>query len=178
MHRPPTCRSRRTCPAGKLESALGELGMQKPELAIVIGGSMGGLLTARVLSDHYRKVAILERDQFPTIGENRRGVPQGRHTHGLLASGRDVIERLFPGISDELVAAGAVAGDIVRESRWFNEGACLARFNSGLNGLLLTRPLLEGMVRKRLLALPNVEARQGFHVEGLVVTDDRQRVSG
>ena len=152
--------------------------MQKQDVAIVIGSSMGGLLAARVLADHYRKVAILERDQFPAIGENRRGVPQGRHTHGLLASGRDVIERLFPGISNELIAAGAVAGDIVEESRWFHEGACLARFKSGLNGLLMTRPLLEGMVRKRLLALPNIEARPGFQVEGLVVSDDRKRVTG
>jgi flavin-dependent dehydrogenase len=152
--------------------------MQKPELAIVIGGSMGGLLTARVLSDHYRKVVILERDQFPPIGENRRGVPQGRHTHGLLASGSNVIERHFPGIAKELIAAGAVSGDIVQESRWFSEGACLARFKSGLEGLLMTRPLLEGTVRQRLLALPNVEARPGVHVEGLTVSDDRKRVTG
>lgn len=32
--------------------------------AIVIGASMAGLLTARVLSDHFEKVTILERDQL------------------------------------------------------------------------------------------------------------------
>ena len=155
--------------------------MQKLERAIVIGGSMGGLLAARVLADHYKKVTVLERDEFPPIGAQRRGVPQGRHTHGLLASGRDMIERLFPGISDELVAAGAVAGDIAEDSRWFTEGGCLVRFKSGLGALLLTRPLLEGVVRRRLFSLPNIDARQNFHVEQVetvVVTEDRRHVTG
>ncbi|SPF54527.1 putative secreted protein [Candidatus Sulfopaludibacter sp. SbA4] len=146
--------------------------------AIVIGGSMGGLLAARVLADRYQQVTILERDEFPAIGEHRRGVPQGRHTHGLLASGRDVLERLFPGISNDLIAAGAIAGDIVQNARWCNEGGLLARFQSGLNGLLMTRPLLEGTVRHRVLALSNVVARQGFHVEALTVSEDRKRVTG
>src|SRR5205809_2867781 len=89
--------------------------------AIVIGGSMAGLLAARVLSDCYQKVTLVERDTFPAPGEPRRGVPQGRHTHGLLASGRQVLDELFPGISDELIGAGAVTGDIVRQGRWFME---------------------------------------------------------
>jgi 2-polyprenyl-6-methoxyphenol hydroxylase-like FAD-dependent oxidoreductase len=152
--------------------------VQKLDCAIVMGGSMGGLLAARVLADHYKKVIVLERDAFPPIGAQRRGVPQGRHTHGLLASGRDVIEQLFPGISNELLAAGAVAGDIAQNSRWFTEGACLVRFKSGLNGLLLTRPLLEGIVRRRLLSLPNIDARQNFQVEGVVVSEDRRQVMG
>jgi flavin-dependent dehydrogenase len=95
--------------------------MQKLDRAIVIGGSMGGLVAARVLADRYKKVTVLERHEFPPIGEQRRGVPQGRHTHGLLASGRDVIERLFPGISNELIAAGAVATEIGQNARWFTE---------------------------------------------------------
>ena len=146
--------------------------------SIVIGGSMGGLLAARVAADHYNQVTILERDEFPPIGAQRRGVPQGRHTHGLLASGLRVIEKLFPGISQELVEAGAVPGDIVQNSRWFNEGACLARFKSGLDGLLMTRPLLEGTVRRRLLALPNIQVRPKFHVDGLATSQDNRRVTG
>jgi 2-polyprenyl-6-methoxyphenol hydroxylase-like FAD-dependent oxidoreductase len=52
----------------------------------VIGGGFGGLLAARVLADHYRQVTVIERDTFPPQGEHRKGVPQSRHTHGLLAS--------------------------------------------------------------------------------------------
>jgi flavin-dependent dehydrogenase len=152
--------------------------VQKFDRALVIGGSMGGLLAARVLADHYKEVTILERDEFPPIGAQRRGVPQGRHTHGLLASGRVAIERLFPGISNELVEAGAVTVDIARDARWFTEGACRVRFKSGLRGLLMTRPLLEGIVRRRLFLLPNIDARQSFQVEDVVVTEDRRQVRG
>ena len=53
--------------------------------AIVIGGSMAGLAMVRVLSDHYREVILVERDRFGDVDEHRRGVPQSRHAHGLLA---------------------------------------------------------------------------------------------
>jgi hypothetical protein len=107
--------------------------------ALVLGGSMGGLLAARVLADHYERVTLLERDIFPPLGEHRKGVPQGRHTHGLLVSGARVLERWFPGFQKELIEDGAVAGDIAAEGRWFNEGACLARFKSGLEGIVSKR---------------------------------------
>ncbi len=151
---------------------------RKRDHAIVIGGSMGGLLAARVLADHYRQVTLIERDLFPARGEQRRGVPQGRHTHGLLSSGREVLENLFPGLSQALVDAGAVRGDIVRDSRWFNEGGCLSRVTSGLEGLLMSRPFLEGMVRERVCALANVSVRENSHVDGLSVSSDRSRVLG
>ena len=41
--------------------------------AIVIGGSLAGLWTARVLADHFEQVTILERDQLPTGAESRAG---------------------------------------------------------------------------------------------------------
>ena len=63
--------------------------------AIVIGASMGGLLAARALSDFYAVVTVLERDAFPQSDIARKGVPQGRHAHGLLARGRAVIENFF-----------------------------------------------------------------------------------
>ena len=68
--------------------------------AIVLGGSMAGLLASRVLSDHFERVTLIERDALPARAEQRRCVPQGRHTHGLLASGRNVLEKLFPGLSE------------------------------------------------------------------------------
>ena len=78
------------------------------DCAIVIGGSMAGLAVARVLSDHYREVILVERDRFGDIVEHRRGVPQGRHAHGLLASGRNTLEGFFPGLFEEVLYAGAV----------------------------------------------------------------------
>ena len=109
---------------------------REPGTAIVIGGSLAGLLAARVLADFYRRVTVVERDTLGAAIECRRGVPQGRHTHGLLAGGRAALEKLFPGISGQLLAAGAVPGDIIGESRWFLEGSYHCRFSSGLIGLL------------------------------------------
>jgi 2-polyprenyl-6-methoxyphenol hydroxylase-like FAD-dependent oxidoreductase len=146
--------------------------------AIVIGGSMAGLLATRVLADHYDCVTLVERDAFPSDGENRRGVPQGRHTHGLLASGRQVLEKLFPGISEELISGGAVSGDIVGKGRWFNEGGCHKQFTSGLEGILMSRPFLEGKVRNRVRQIPKVQLRENCAVEGLVASADNLRVTG
>ena len=95
--------------------------------AIVIGASMSGLLAARALSDFYATVTILERDTFPLNDVPRKGVPQGRHTHGLLARGRVVLEEFFPGYSNEVVSqSGGLLGDIANDevpgwgttSRW------------------------------------------------------------
>jgi 2-polyprenyl-6-methoxyphenol hydroxylase-like FAD-dependent oxidoreductase len=141
--------------------------------AIVMGGSMAGLLAARVLADRCHRVTILERDEELDSAGPRRGVPQGRHTHGLLASGRKVLDELFPGLFDELIADGALAGDLVGDSRWFLEGGYLARQASDLEGVLLSRPFLEAAVRRRVRALPNVDMRSGCAVAGLIMPSDR-----
>jgi 2-polyprenyl-6-methoxyphenol hydroxylase-like FAD-dependent oxidoreductase len=44
--------------------------------AIVIGGSLAGLLAARVLTDHFKTVTLIERDAFPADIDNRKGVPK------------------------------------------------------------------------------------------------------
>lgn len=69
----------------------GEVGMPETgDHAVVLGASMGGLLAARVLADAYRRVTIVERDPLPESVLDRKGVPQGRHAHGLLpARGAD-----------------------------------------------------------------------------------------
>jgi hypothetical protein len=76
--------------------------------AVVMGGGMAGLATARVLSDHYREVILVERDRLRIGPEQRRGVPQGGHAHGILAGGRNALEKLFPGISKDLLSGGAL----------------------------------------------------------------------
>ena len=146
--------------------------------AVVIGGSLAGLLAARVLADSYRRVIVVERDTPARAAECRRGVPQGRHTHGLLAGGRQALEKLFPGISGELLAAGALPGDIIGEGRWFLEGAYHCRFSSGLIGLLMSRPFFEAMVRDRVRRLPNVVFRYNQEVRGLVTDAAKSRVVG
>src|SRR5712691_10809938 len=76
--------------------------------AIVVGGSMAGLLAARVLADHFDRVTIVDRDRLPVQAKFRDGVPQSRHLHALLKRGLNVLEELFPGLESELLAAEAV----------------------------------------------------------------------
>ena len=146
--------------------------------AVVIGASMGGLLAARALADFYAEVTVLERDTFPLTDVPRKGVPQGRHAHGLLARGRSVIEAFFPGWTDEVVAGGGARGDIVKDVSWIGHGVTIKSAPSDLIGLLASRPVLEGHVRRRLLALPNVRAIENCAVQGLVAGDGRHRHQG
>jgi 2-polyprenyl-6-methoxyphenol hydroxylase-like FAD-dependent oxidoreductase len=152
--------------------------LQKGEHAIVLGASMAGLLAARALSETYRQVTIVERDVLPETGVNRRGVPQGRHLHGLHARGRQILDELFPGFSDEIVAHGALTGDSLRNIRWQLSGYQLARGDLGAPGLTMSRPFLEGHVRDRVRALPNVALIEGCDIVGLIPTPDRRRVTG
>jgi 2-polyprenyl-6-methoxyphenol hydroxylase-like FAD-dependent oxidoreductase len=146
--------------------------------AVVMGASIGGLLAARALSDHFKRVTVLERDSLPEAAEPRKGVPQGRHTHGLLAGGLAALKRFFPGIRDELVERGSLIGDIVGDSLWLTEGGQHVRCETGLIGVTQSRPLLESVVRRRVSALPNVTLRDRVRVEQLIPDGFRRRVVG
>ena len=146
--------------------------------AIVIGASMGGLLAARALADVFARVTIVERDTLPALGEHRKGVPQGQHAHGLLARGREILEDFFPGLTQELVAKGALTGDVAVDALWHCGGDFFAPTESGLAAILLSRPLLEGQVRARVMALENVFVVDGRDVLGLAASEDRTRITG
>ena len=148
------------------------------EHALVIGASVAGLLAARVLSDTYERVTIVERDELPAIGQNRKAVPQGSHAHVMLASGQRSIEELLPGITDELFAAGAQSCKSLREVRFVIAGHELTREASGADVLLASRPLIEGHVRRRVLALANVTVRERCDAVDLLTSSDRERVTG
>jgi len=146
------------------------------EHAIVIGAGVAGLLAARGLSDAYERVTVIERDELPTVGEGRKAVPQGRHAHVMLARGLGAIEELLPGITEELLAAAAKrckSGEI----RLVISGHELCRNAPGADVLLASRPLIEGHVRQRVLALPNVMVRERFEAAGPVASPGRGRVS-
>ena len=87
--------------------------------AVVIGSSIAGLLAARALSEAYSEVIVLDRDELPYGPVARGGVPQIRHAHGLLAGGREAMEELLPGLTADLVAAGATAGDAQESMEYY-----------------------------------------------------------
>lgn len=141
--------------------------------AVVIGASMSGLLSAAALHRLYAQVTVLDRDTLPAVDAHRRGAGQSRHAHGLLARGREVMDELLPGITAELVARGAMRGDLQERARHVHAGMRLARGESGLTGLLVSRPLLEGQVRRRVGALQGVRVLSGRTVTGLLSREGR-----
>jgi 2-polyprenyl-6-methoxyphenol hydroxylase-like FAD-dependent oxidoreductase len=146
--------------------------------AVVIGASLAGLLAARVLAERFERVTLIERDHLPNGPEARKGVPQGRHVHALLIRGEQIIERLFPGIVQQLLEAGATPVRSGYDARWFHFGCWKVGFDSALRSIALSRPCLEFHVRKRLLELPNVRVLDGTVVTRYAADWDCSRVTG
>jgi 2-polyprenyl-6-methoxyphenol hydroxylase-like FAD-dependent oxidoreductase len=148
------------------------------EHAIVIGASMAGLLAARVLSEHFDKVTLIERDRLENEPQPRKGVPQGRHAHVLLRRGQGILAELFPDLIPSLLQGGAVCLDAAADGKWFHFGGYKLRFVSGLDGLALSRPYLEWQVRRRVLALPGVKLLDQHRVRRLIADEDQTSVRG
>lgn len=146
--------------------------------AIVIGGSLGGLLTARVLSQHFQRVTILERDNIPEQPMARKGQPHTRHLHGLLASGLETMTRYFPDLPQSLIAGGAVMPDFALGMNWYTGSGYRQRFPMGVKATMMSRPFLESLVRQRVLALPQVQLMDNCGVNRLLTSPDRQHVTG
>ncbi|ESA37691.1 monooxygenase fad-binding protein [Leptolyngbya sp. Heron Island J] len=144
--------------------------------AIVIGGSIAGLLTARVLLDHYDHVILLERDQLPDGPEVRPGVPQAQHVHALLLQGYHLVESLFPNLTDDLIAQGAQLLDWTNDWKFLTMWAWMPQHKSNLKGLICSRLLLEWYLRQQLLQ------RSGFSLKAQTCAQslirDRDRITG
>jgi 2-polyprenyl-6-methoxyphenol hydroxylase-like FAD-dependent oxidoreductase len=145
--------------------------------AIVIGGSIAGLAHARVLSDYFDKVTILERDRYPEHARFRPGVPQANHLHALLTRGLEVAEELFPGICQGLLESGAVEMDVGAEGAWLVRSGWAVRFDGGPKVLSFSRPLLDWHVRERVNQLPNVRIIDNCEVLELL-TGPNGKVTG
>ncbi|MCV7032194.1 NAD(P)/FAD-dependent oxidoreductase [Mycobacterium sherrisii] len=122
----------------------------------VLGGSVAGLLAARVLADFCRHVVIVERDELIDQA-SRPGVPQGRQLHVLLAAGRQWLDRWLPGFTEQAVAAGA--NRITSEVKAF-DGYAMAPPHRQYAMLSATRPLLESVVRTHVLARANISVKR------------------
>lgn len=136
--------------------------------AVVLGASIAGLLTARVLCERFAEVVLLERDALPERPAPRKGTPHAVHPHGLLARGRQILETLFPGFSDALIAQGAIAGDVAMDVAVDANSRRLARSASGLLGLAVSRLAIEAELRRRVRALPAIRIVTGVDVQAPV----------
>ena len=149
--------------------------------AVVIGGSLAGLMSAAVLAEHFDRVTVFERDQIEDRPVLHKSVPQGNHIHALLLSGQHVMSSLYPGFTDELKRLGAVrvrSGiDVVfhgPDGKGYNATRSVREPRDlGLEGHIMSRGLLEYHVRRRTVALANVTLETDAAIEGLLHADGR-----
>lgn len=145
--------------------------------SIVIGGSIAGLLTARVLSDYCDEVIILERDQFPQVPASRGGVPQDRHGHLLMARGQQIIEKYLPQIREDFQA------NLPRirwglDTRVLMSGGWMKIADTGIRTYACSRLWLEHTMRQHILQLPNVTARENARVTDLTLDASGAAITG
>ncbi|MFD5449251.1 NAD(P)/FAD-dependent oxidoreductase [Streptomyces sp. NPDC003470] len=146
--------------------------------AVVIGAGLAGMLAAAALSTAVDEVVVLERDELPDGPEHRRGLPQGRHAHLLMAGGLAAMEDLVPGagMRERLLAAGAheiplSSGMLALTPdgwlrRWRHEGPAM---------ITCSRALLDWSVRRAVLERTGIGVRRAVVRE---VTGGSRRVTG
>lgn len=140
------------------------------DTACVIGGSIAGLLAARVLADRARRVVVIEADEIPAQGESRPGVPQDQQVHTLLPAGQLWLERWLPGITEDAQDRGASFVGPDKAVTALN-GVPQAPDGADHHLLAIGRPLLEALIRERVTSLPRVSVVRG-RATGLQYVDD------
>ena len=146
--------------------------------AVVVGGSMAGLLAGRVLADAYETVEILDRDPLPDEPVARRGVPQASHAHAMLEAGRAVLDSLFPGYTDAVTDNGGVKVDMGRDFFQYENDGLVADTPSDLPMYCASRPLFEQLARRRTRQVENVQLRGEWQVTGYRTDETDDSVVG
>ncbi len=147
------------------------------ERAVVIGGSVAGLLAAIALADVCDEVVIVERDELPDAPVGHNGAPQGKQIHVCLPAGLSMIEQLIPDFGPKLKAEGCPEWDELEAVPYLTSEGWRVRTASPVKTVGFRRPLFEWVIRRHLLSLPNAEVRVGT-AKGLVANDDATFVTG
>jgi 2-polyprenyl-6-methoxyphenol hydroxylase-like FAD-dependent oxidoreductase len=146
--------------------------------AIVVGGSFAGLMTAKVLSHYFQQVTIVEKDTVHRYPESRKGQSHTKHLHGFLPCALNILNNYFPGFYEEMYNNGGVINDLGTSMNWFTHGGFKKSLFMDIRAVSLSRPLLEHLVRERVLSLPNVVLLDNTAAKALLSSDDKQRVTG
>jgi len=142
--------------------------------AVVIGASMGGLAAAAAVARHVDLVTIVERDELPSGPAFRRGVPHARHLHVLQPGSSAALERLIPGLQDDMLAEGAALLRVPRDVLWLSAAGWMRPFDGRRRTMVsASRDLIEWVTRRRVLARNDVEVRTGVEVTGLAIEAGR-----
>ncbi|MEB3278426.1 MAG: 2-polyprenyl-6-methoxyphenol hydroxylase-like oxidoreductase [Lyngbya sp.] len=146
--------------------------------ALVIGGSMAGLLAARILLNHFERVTLVERDRFPPQPQQRNGVPQGSHVHILLIRGQQILTDLFPSLERELIASQVPQINFTVDWLTYSIEGWHPRFPSDLDFYACSRNLLEWKIRNLLTANKKLELRENCQVKNIIASSDKSQIIG
>ncbi|PGZ06256.1 glutamate synthase [Bacillus cereus] len=146
--------------------------------AIVIGGSMAGKLAAKVLSNTFEEVIILEAGEKWDGISHRKRVPQSNHPHVLLKGGEEALEELFPNITNELIKSGSIVNNFTRDLKWYQFGLWKQPFKGEMHMIQQSRSLLESHIQKRIEQVSNVITKYDMLVEELLVDEKLNKVYG
>jgi len=140
---------------------------------------MAGLSAAAAFLNNDVDVLLLERDDDEPFGDVRRGVPQGRHPHLLLAGGLLALRHLFPEIDADLIAAGGLEYSASRDMQVEIPGvATLPRVDLGMRSIAARRPVLEAVLAARLAENPNFTRRSNTRAARVRTTAAGDAVTG
>jgi 2-polyprenyl-6-methoxyphenol hydroxylase-like FAD-dependent oxidoreductase len=150
---------------------------------VIIGGGIAGLLAAHALAGRFERVTVLERERYPADANApapaaRRGVPQSRCLHLLMAAGALAFDQLMPGWREAAIALGAVPFDASADAVLRFAGGSLPRTPSGITAYACSRALLEDVLRAGLADRPTVRVHAGHKVVGLLSDPPGERVIG
>lgn len=143
-----------------------------PRHAVVIGGSLAGLLAAAVLAE-YATVTVVDADPLPERPAARRGLPQARHTHLLWSGGARAIEKILPGITDAWTGAGAIRRSLPTDLVTKTAQGWIPRCGEKQFNISCSRDLLDSVVRARVTGLKGVSTLQQSRVRALEGTAAR-----
>lgn len=140
----------------------------------VIGAGIGGLGAALGLARTGHQVTILEQDSTPMPASaeeafwwDRRGAPQVRHSHALLARLRNLLRDRHPDLLADLHDAGVTD---IRFTEMMPDTIADRSPRPGdedLVALAGRRTTFEWVLRRRVLAEDHVVLRDGVHVEAV-----------
>jgi 2-polyprenyl-6-methoxyphenol hydroxylase-like FAD-dependent oxidoreductase len=150
--------------------------VNKDNTAVVIGGSVAGLLTATTLSRHFRKVIVLEQQK---IEEGKSIAPQGEQIHVLLIRGRDILMKMFPDFVETSTKKGTRWIDFAETDMYSEMGGRrgpleMGEFEAELGKVgTMSRRNLEQQLRDYVSQIENIEVRDETTVSGLLFEQDR-----
>jgi len=116
---------------------------------VILGGGLAGLLAAVALRSYATKVIVIERDRYPGAVCSRRGSPQSRHSHVLVGGGAWALEELLPGITRDLMKAGAQQIRLQQDAIIFASGGLVPAGRSSAYCMSCSKDLLDYSVRRR-----------------------------